>query len=177
MNQVRSKVTAIFSKHPLVANCLTYGTLYTGSELLQQTILRATDDGDRTGYDWESLARFAVLGTAVFPPLMFHWYKFLDARYVGVGAGLVARKVMMDQLIFTPPMIATFFIGMSLLEGKPDITKEFREKALPTFVANLGFWIPAHVINFRLIPPAGRVVYIGICSLLWVNFLCAVKRS
>ena len=50
----------------------------------------------------------------------------MSCRYVGVGAGLVARKVLMDQLIFTPPMIATFFIGMSLLEGKEDITKEFR---------------------------------------------------
>ena len=52
-----------------------------------------------------------------------------------------------------------------------------REKAIPTFLANLGFWIPVHVVNFRFIPPGGRVVYIGICSLLWVNFLCAVKRS
>ena len=47
-------------------------------------------------------------------------------RYAGVGAGLVARKVMLDQLVFTPPMLATFFIGMSALEGRKDITKEFR---------------------------------------------------
>ena len=43
-----------------------------------------------------------------------------------MGAGLVARKVLLDQLVFTPPMIATFFIGMSVLEGKQDVTKEFR---------------------------------------------------
>ena len=28
------------SKHPLVTNCLTYGLLYSGSEFLQQTIIR-----------------------------------------------------------------------------------------------------------------------------------------
>ena len=73
-----------------------------------------------------------------------------------MGAGLVARKVLLDQLVFTPPMIATFFIGMSVLEGKQDVTKEFRysvplfavvrhyacvsrANAVPTFLANLGF--------------------------------------
>ena len=83
-----------------------------------------------------------------------------------MGAGLVARKVLLDQLVFTPPMIATFFIGMSVLEGKQDVTKECRysgplyavvrhyacvtrQKAVPTFLANLGFWIPVHVVNFR----------------------------
>ena len=83
-----------------------------------------------------------------------------------MGAGLVARKVLLDQLVFTPPMIATFFIGMSVLEGKQDVTKECRysgpvfavvrhcacgsrKKAVQTFLANLGFWIPVHVVNFR----------------------------
>ena len=37
---------------------------------------------DGAGYDWGSLARYAVMGTTVFPPLMFHWYKWLDARYL-----------------------------------------------------------------------------------------------
>merc|ERR1711892_1035773 len=109
--RARATVQAIFCRHPLAANCLTYGALYTGSELLQQSILRVGEGGG-AGYDWASLGRFAVMCTAVFPPAMFYWYKFLDARFAGVGAGLVARKVLLDQLVFTPPMIATFFIGM-----------------------------------------------------------------
>ena len=37
---------------------------------------------DGAEYDWGSLVRYAVMGTAVFPPLMFHWYKWLDTRYI-----------------------------------------------------------------------------------------------
>ena len=37
---------------------------------------------DGAEYDWGSLARYAVMGTAVFPPLMFNWYKWLDTRYI-----------------------------------------------------------------------------------------------
>ena len=33
-------VKTLLSKHPLVANCVTYGLLYSGSEFLQQTIIR-----------------------------------------------------------------------------------------------------------------------------------------
>ena len=33
-------VKTLLSKHPLVANCITYGLLYSGSEFLQQTIIR-----------------------------------------------------------------------------------------------------------------------------------------
>ena len=51
---------------------------------------------------------------------------FKFCRYSGVGVGVVARKVLLSQLVFAPPMLATFFIGMSVMEGKPDITKEFR---------------------------------------------------
>ena len=35
-----SNIKTLFAKHPLAANCVTYGTLYTGSEFLQQTIIR-----------------------------------------------------------------------------------------------------------------------------------------
>ena len=33
-------VKTLLSKHPLLANCVTYGLLYSGSEFLQQTIIR-----------------------------------------------------------------------------------------------------------------------------------------
>ena len=33
-------VKSVLARHPLVTNCLTYGLLYSGSEFLQQTIIR-----------------------------------------------------------------------------------------------------------------------------------------
>ena len=39
------------------------------------------------------------------------------------------------------------------------------------------FWLPAQALNFLLIPQHLRVVYVGTCSLLWVNILCIIKRG
>ena len=35
-----ASIRAFFKAKPLVANCITYGSLYTGAEFLQQTLLR-----------------------------------------------------------------------------------------------------------------------------------------
>ncbi len=37
--------------------------------------------------------------------------------------------------------------------------------------------MPAQAVNFKLVPNSLRVVYIGVCSFLWVNILCILKRQ
>jgi hypothetical protein len=39
------------------------------------------------------------------------------------------------------------------------------------------FWMPAQAVNFKLVPPHFRVVYIALCSFMWVNILCILKRQ
>ena len=52
-----------------------------------------------------------------------------------------------------------------------------REKLLPTFQSSCLFWLPAQAANFLVVPPSLRVIYVGTCSLLWVNILCVLKRG
>jgi len=49
-------------------------------------------------------------------------YKFLDARMVGTAAKMVAAKVVVDQAITAPPILATFFVGKKvgvIIESSP----------------------------------------------------------
>ena len=49
----------MLSKHPLLTNCVTYGLLYSGSEFLQQTIIRhIAEPGHAKDYDLGSIARY-----------------------------------------------------------------------------------------------------------------------
>ena len=48
---------------------------------------------------------------------------------------------------------------------------------MTTFQSSCLFWMPAQAVNFLLVPPGLRVVYVGTCSLLWVNILCLIKRG
>ena len=52
----------VLARRPLVTNCVTYGLLYSGSEWLQQTILRHTEPGAGHQHDLATIARW-VAGT------------------------------------------------------------------------------------------------------------------
>lgn len=66
---------------------------------------------------------------------------------------------------------------MSLMERKDDIFEECREKFVPTFARSCLFWLPAQTLNFSVVPPQFRVVYISTCAFAWVNILCWIKRG
>ena len=114
-------------------NCITYGTLYAGAEFSQQTLLRKIlvswfkqstthkiNNSVRHSlkkaekpedYDFKLISRYALLGTAVFPPILFYWYKWLDGRFVGTAVKIVASKVVIDQAVSAPLILGLFYTG------------------------------------------------------------------
>ncbi|CAG7832178.1 unnamed protein product, partial [Allacma fusca] len=90
---------------------------------------------------------------------------------------MVVKKCLIDQFLMTPNLLVIFYLGMSLLENKEDILAELMEKFVSTFITSSCFWLPAQAINFTFIPAQYRIVYIALCTLMWVNILCWFKRG
>ena len=67
---------------------------------------------------------------------------------------------------------------MSLLEGRnqEELVEEWKIKVLPTYLLGAVVWIPAQIINFKLVSPQFRVAYVASFVLLEVNVLCVFKR-
>merc|ERR1711874_475663 len=82
------------------------------------------------------IARYAVMGTMVLPNIMYRWYRWLDSFIPSAAPSSIIKKLVLDQCLMAPPTLAIFYTGMSILEGKQDITKECRQK-LP----HLDCWI------------------------------------
>jgi len=177
MAAFRAAFIAFKNKRPLAFNCLTYGTLYMGAEFSQQSMLRKVLPEKKEDYDFKLISRYGVLGTAVFPPILFYWYKWLDGRFVGTAVKTIATKVVLDQAVSAPIILGLFYIGMSLMEGRPDIFQELREKFVDTFKKCVMFWGPMMFANFRLVPSTGRVAFVAFANLIWVNILCMCKRT
>lgn len=127
--------------------------------------------------DKPTLGRYAVMGTLIYSPILFNWYKWLDRTFPGTTKKIIVRKLLLDQFVLTPPLLVIFYIGMALMEMQANTFEECQKKFLPTFARSCVFWLPAQTINFLLIPPHLRVVYMGCASFLWVNILCYVKRQ
>lgn len=172
-------IRTFFSKHPLLSNCMVYGSMCVGAEASQQyvtkRILNPTTPPEPI--DKAALGRYAVLGTCINPNILYFWYKWLDKAFVGKSAQIVVKKVLIDQFLMTPPLYAIFYISMSIMEGKKEIFAELKEKFLPTFGTSCFFWLPAQTINFVFLPPTGRVIFVGTCSFVWINILCWIKRN
>lgn len=85
---------------------------------------------------------------------------------------------------------------MSLMEAKSDLLQECKIKFVHTFQVRFrmrkslhygnyiylvfqtscGYWLPVQFVNFLLIPPSFRVMYVSIAAFCWVNILCYLKN-
>ncbi|XP_069688107.1 mpv17-like protein isoform X1 [Periplaneta americana] len=177
--RISAAVKTIFKRYPMAANAVVYGTLVTGAEFSQQTITKKilVKDAERQEIDKGSLGRFAIMGTLIYPNVLYIWYRWLDSRYVGTATKTIVKKLLLDQFVLTPPLLCAFFVIMSAMERKDDIFEECRKKMIPTFQTSCMFWLPAQTLNFIFIPPVARVVYVGTCAFIWINILVWIKRQ
>jgi protein Mpv17 len=78
----------------------------------------------------------------------------------------VFSKVALDQVLMAPCMTSMFFASMALLEGSrgSSVANTVKSKLKPTLLANWTVWPIAHVINFALVPPAQRILYINVIN-------------
>lgn len=207
------QIKLLFQKHPIIMNGLTYGFLCTSAELTQQTMriffssnnnsnkhLIAGSKNDKTTatnvvkYDFSSVKRLAIWGTMVIPPIFHVWYKWLEQRFppckiTGVKTNqTILKKCLLDQFIFTPPLLILFFGGMAGMEylqsrnykaKYEDTWKTMKNEVIvkvpKVFAADCAFWLPVQAINFKFVPPTWRILYIGFTSFIWLNVLCFAK--
>lgn len=176
----------VVDNHPVVTNAVVYGALYTLAEVSQQKLktnlrrdLSPAKGGTGPQMDVSSVKRYAIMGTIVFPPILTKWYRWLDDRFPCTSRSVVAKKLVLDQFLLTPWLVAIFYIGMSYLEGErgESMLLELKQKFVKTFTLDCLYWLPIQALNFLFVPPGLRVAYIGITTFIWLNVLCYIKSS
>ncbi len=78
--------------------------------------------------------------------------------------------------LYCPKNCQTFDAATSALEGQTDIFREMRQKFLLTYTLAICYWTPLQAVNFAVVPPANRVVFVAVCTFIEVNGLCLLKR-
>lgn len=134
--------------------------------------------GHESGFDRKRTLLMAFSGAAV-GVLCHNWYKILDKMIVGKTVDMVIKKLMLDQLIFSPIMLVTFFGSIALFEEKPldNFKEEVRNKFILLYRAEWLVWPPAQVINFYFLPTRFRVLYDNTISLGYDVYTSQVKNN
>lgn len=124
-------------------------------------------------FKFSRLAGFMVWGF-IMAFCQCWWYKFLQIYSKDPKFIEVLRKVLTDQLFYSPISLFCFFTyGTIVLEnGTWDDTKEkLRRIYLKTLIVNYSVWFPVQFINFLLVPRSFQVPFSSSISVLWNCFL------
>lgn len=111
--------------------------------------------------------------------LCHHWYLWLDRFMPGRTLRIVAKKVIVDQLVLSPVQICVFFTTVGVLEGNnlKEVGREIIHKGHHLYLAEWFVWPIAQVINFAILPTRFRVLYDNTISLGFDIYTSYVKHN
>jgi len=193
--QVWDAYCTVLNERPLFTKILTgvMGTFL--GDLLAQFLRSITGQGkknQRQGqlspvqqplleFDALRSARLVLFSAMVGTPLSQLWFSFLDAAVFPedpTSMAAVLMKMGLDQTLMAPLMTMVFFAAMKALEGKPgEAVTEVQTKLQPTMMANWMVWPLAHVVNFALVPPAQRILYVNVVNIAWTAFMSHMQSG
>uniref|UniRef100_A0A8C4IAQ1 Mpv17-like protein n=1 Tax=Dicentrarchus labrax TaxID=13489 RepID=A0A8C4IAQ1_DICLA len=156
-------------RFPWLANVTLYGCLFAGGDLVHQLMAQ------KEHMDWKHTRNVAIVAISFHGNFNYFWLRALERRFPGKSAGMVFRKLLLDQSFASPLATSVFYTGVSFLEGKEDIFEDWREKFFNTWKVRKA---PGQcLLNFVLMPLYMRTAFMGCCAFLWATFLCFSRQS
>ncbi|XP_043201579.1 mpv17-like protein 2 isoform X1 [Amphibalanus amphitrite] len=155
---------ATFGKHLLLTNISVSVSLSALGDSLQQRYQMSR--GGRCSYDCRRVAYMSGCGMGA-GVLCHYWYLALDRWWVGRSIGVVAKKVLVDQLVFSPVLIATFLVSLEVFRGRGarELVDTFQAKFMRLYLAEWTVWPPAQAFSFYCLPTRYRVLWDNTVSL------------
>ncbi|KAM9851471.1 mpv17-like protein [Aulostomus maculatus] len=177
-----NRAWAAFRAHPYISNVVGYTALFASADLIQQSALgrkpaAGSTSRDPAGIDWCQTARVATVGFCFHANFNYHWLRWLERMLPGGGVKAVTGKVVVDQLVAAPLTISAFYIGLSFLENKDDVLEDWRQKFWTSYKTGVVFWSTMQAVNFSLVPPVARTVFLGGVALVFTIFLCHLRQQ
>ncbi|XP_076001448.1 mpv17-like protein [Genypterus blacodes] len=166
-----NRVLKYVRRFPWVTNVTMYGCLYSGGDVVYQLL------SGRDEMDWTHTRNVAIITFGFHGNVSFFWNRFLERMFPGRAAGMLMRKVFLDQAMVAPVATSVFYTGLSFLEGKEDIFEDWRKKFFNTYKTGLMFWPFMQFLNFYFVPLYLRTPCSGACAFVWGIFLCFSQQK
>ncbi len=161
----KAKTAVLFSrKYLLLTNTGITVSLGCTGDVMQQKYEVICDRQNQ----WNPFRTKKIFISGLFiGPTCHYWYLLLDRIFPGRKVAVVMKKILIDQIVFSPVNISMFLVIMGYLEGMngKQILQDMKEKGLTLLKAEWIVWPPAQMINFFFLPTRFRVLYDNTVSL------------
>ena len=155
----------LFSKRSLLYTNIAISVgLSVAGDMLQQNYQINKNKMD--SWNKKRTTHMAITGFLI-GPLVHYWYLYLDKWYPGRSVSVLAKKLLLDQMLCSPIYICTFLVALNILEGATwmKIKSDAIHKGRVLYTADWIVWPPAQLINFYFLPTKFRVLYDSVVSL------------
>ncbi|WZY90942.1 hypothetical protein YC2023_047677 [Brassica napus] len=123
-------------------------------------------------HDWVRALRMSTYGFLLYGPGSYAWYQYLDRSLPKPTATNIVLKVLLNQVILGPSVIAVIFAWNNLWLGKiSELGNKYQKDALPTLLYGFRFWVPVSILNFWVVPLQARVAFMSMGSVFWNFYL------
>jgi len=101
----RAVLKEVAKRFPWLANVTLYGCLFAGGDLVHQLIAQ------EERMDWKHTRDVAIVAISFHGNFNYFWLRALERRFPGKSAGMVFRKLLLDQSFASPLATSVFYTG------------------------------------------------------------------
>lgn len=153
-----------FSKHLLATNLVISMSFSGIGDVIEQIFEIYNKEIDY----WNKKRTLKLSTTGLTVGVVCHyWYMYLDKKFPHNTHKSIFKKIVLNQLIFSPLCIFVFFSTLTIINqsGKEKLLNDIIQKGRNIYIAEWIVWPPASLINFYFVPYRFRVLYDSIASL------------
>uniref|UniRef100_A0A0B7AHZ9 Peroxisomal membrane protein 2 n=1 Tax=Arion vulgaris TaxID=1028688 RepID=A0A0B7AHZ9_9EUPU len=166
----------LLQDRPVITKAATTAVVSAVGNILSQIL--APDPATGGKINLRSVAAYSSFGFLVSGPLVHHFYAFLEKAIPKNSKNATLKRVLMDRLIFAPPLLLLFLYYVAILEGAGNkgAVKKIQSTYWMILKLNWTVWTFVQYININHVPLKYRTVFGNLCSLVWMTFISVKRR-
>eukprot|EP00092_Neocalanus_flemingeri_P098730 GFUD01125902.1.p1 GENE.GFUD01125902.1~~GFUD01125902.1.p1 ORF type:complete len:185 (+),score=47.59 GFUD01125902.1:118-672(+) len=172
LESAKTMFRTAYSKHLLATNIIASGGLLMLGDVIQQNIELYRGLHRKGTYDWNRSGKMLLIGLFHGAP-RHYFYVYLERFIPGKTITCAAKKVFIDQTVISVFVDSTFLYGISIMEEQTPAQawRGLQDKFLQVYLCDWILWPPAQMLNFTLVPPRFRVLFVNVTNLAWSTIL------
>ena len=117
--------------------------------------------------------RLSFYAMFVWAPCTHYWFALLEYIFPGDGLLVAVKRMLLDQSLYAPLVIASLFIVVGALEGSSlrTVLAKTRDGFLPTLTRNWLLWPAAQLVLQGFVPMQHRLFLANCVNLPWTAYL------
>ncbi|KAG2763529.1 hypothetical protein PC129_g14336 [Phytophthora cactorum] len=125
------------------------------------------------GLSPRQMLAFFTFGGVVTGPVLHFWYGYLETQRVTKEKLTPNKKLLLDRLLFTPPMVAFTIFSLGVMRGSsPKASRENLSRVYwGVLLMNWKVWTLTQWLSFHYVPPQFRVLWGNGVALWWNSYL------